>query len=73
MTARLLLLVENALVLVSNLAELAKLPAAFARSFLRSQSTLVAENLFLRRQIGILLEHGAKPRRPTNGTRVAMV
>lgn len=73
MTARLLILVENALEIVSDVAELASLPAAFATSFLKSQSTLAAENLFLRRQIGFLLEHGAKPRRPTNGTRVAMV
>jgi len=73
MTARLLRLFEDVSELAGNLFELASLPFSFATSFLKPKSALAAENVFLRRQIGLLLEHGAKPRRPTNGTRVAMV
>ena len=68
-----LLLIGNTFDLVRNLVELATLPVSFTKSLLRRQSALAAENLFLRRQIGLLMEHGSRPRRPTNGRRLAMV
>ena len=67
------LLIDDAFDLVRHLVELMTLPVSFSKSLLRRQSALAAENLFLRRQIGLLMEHGAKPRRPTNGRRLAMV
>jgi len=43
------------------------------RLFLSSRAALVAENLFLRKQLALFLEREAKRRRTTRAIRVAMV
>ena len=47
--------------------------AAFFWLTLRPQSTLAAENLFLRKQLAIFQERKAKPRRPDTPIRIALV
>jgi len=47
--------------------------AAFFWLTLRPQSTLAAENLFLRKQLAMFLERKAKPRRPDTPIRIALV
>jgi putative transposase len=44
----------------------------FAIVALRPTRVVVAENLFLRRQLALYLERGAKPRRPDVATRVSL-
>jgi hypothetical protein len=46
---------------------------AFIWLTLRPQSTLAAENLFLRKQLAMFQERKAKPRRPDTPTRIALV
>ena len=48
-------------------------PAAFFRLTLRPQSTLAAENLFLRKQLSMFQERKARPRRPDTPIRIALV
>jgi putative transposase len=48
-------------------------PAAFFWLTLRPQSTLAAENLFLRKQLAMFQERKAKPRRPDTPIRIALV
>jgi transposase InsO family protein len=43
------------------------------RSTFRSRAQLVAENLFLRKQLALYVERQVRPRRATNATRVALV
>lgn len=43
------------------------------KAALRSRSSLVAENLFLRKQLAFYQEHEVKPRRLTDAARIAMV
>jgi putative transposase len=45
----------------------------FIRLFFSSRAALVAENLFLRKQLALFQEHQAKPRRTTATIRLAMV
>lgn len=45
---------------------------AFLRSSVRSRSALVAENLFLRKQLAFYWEHQIPPRRLTNAARVSL-
>jgi hypothetical protein len=45
----------------------------FLKGAVRSKSSLVAENLFLRKQLAFYQEHEAKPRRLTDVARVALV
>ncbi len=40
---------------------------------MRSRSSLVAENLFLRKQLAFYREHEVKPRRLTDAARIALV
>lgn len=47
--------------------------AAFLWLTLRPQSTLAAENLFLRKQLAMFQERKAKPRRPDTPIRIALV
>ena len=47
--------------------------AAFFWLTLRPQSTLAAENLFLRKQLAMFQERNAKPRRPDTPIRIALV
>ena len=44
----------------------------FPLLLLRSRSALAAENLFLRKQLGLLQERKVKPRRPDDSTRWLM-
>jgi len=44
----------------------------FAIVALRPTRVVAAENLFLRRQLALYLERGAKPRRPDGATRVSL-
>jgi putative transposase len=43
------------------------------RGLLQSRSALAAENLFLRKQLGLYQERQIRPRRATDCTRLAMV
>ncbi len=45
----------------------------FLRTIARSRTSLVAENLFLRKQLAFYHEHQVKPRRLTDAARIAMV
>ena len=45
----------------------------FSKTAARSRSSLVAENLFLRKQLAFYEEHEKKPRRLTDGARIALV
>ena len=45
----------------------------FIRLSLRPNCALVAENLFLRKQLALYLERKAKPRRASDATRLALV
>ena len=47
--------------------------ATFLRLTLHPQSTLAAENLFLRKQLAMFQERKAKPRRPDTPLRIALV
>jgi hypothetical protein len=47
--------------------------ATFFWLTLRPQSTLAAENLFLRKQLAMFQERKAKPRRPDTPIRIALV
>jgi putative transposase len=47
--------------------------ATFLRLTLRTQSTLAAENLFLRKQLAMFQERKAKPRRPDTPLRITLV
>jgi putative transposase len=47
--------------------------AGFGWSMLQSRTTLVAENLFLRKQLAFYLEREVKPRRADDATRIALV
>jgi len=47
--------------------------ASLARSAMRSRAQLAAENLFLRKQLGLYQERRAKPRRADDATRVVLV
>src|SRR5258705_1600537 len=46
---------------------------SFLSQYLRSRTSLAAENLFLRKQLAFYLERKKKPRRATDGTRLALV
>lgn len=43
------------------------------RSLLRSRSGLIAENLFLRKQLAFYQEHQVRPRRLTDAARISLV
>src|SRR5215472_1127660 len=45
----------------------------FLRSIFRSRTSLIAENLFLRKQLGFYQEHQIKPRRMTDAARLSLV
>jgi putative transposase len=45
----------------------------FLRSSLRSRSALIAENLFLRKQLAFYQEHQVRPRRLTDAARISLV
>ena len=47
--------------------------ALFVRSALRSRTVLVAENLFLRKQLVFYRDHKVKPRHLTDGARLSLV
>ena len=46
---------------------------AFVRSMLRSRTALMAENLFIRKQLAFYQEHQIKPRRLTDAARLSLV
>ena len=46
---------------------------AFLRSTFRSRTALIAENLFLRKQLAFYQEHQVRPRRLTNAARLSLV
>jgi len=46
---------------------------SFLKQCLKSRTSLVAENLFLRKQLAVYLERKAKPRRATDATRLSLV
>jgi putative transposase len=43
------------------------------RLTLRSSQSIQAENLFLRRQLALYIERGARPRRIDSATRIALI
>jgi hypothetical protein len=45
----------------------------FLGSFFKSRSTLVAENLFLRKQLALYQERQVRPQRASDGTSLTMV
>jgi hypothetical protein len=45
----------------------------FLQSSIRSRTALVAENLFLRKQLAFYQEHQIRPRRLTNAARISLV
>jgi putative transposase len=45
----------------------------FLRSSVRSRSSLIAENLFLRKQLAFYKEHQVRPRRLTDSARISLV
>lgn len=45
----------------------------FVRSSFRSRSTLIAENLFLRKQLAYYQDHQIQPRRLSNAARLSLV
>src|SRR5260370_216255 len=47
--------------------------STFLRSLLCSRSALVAENLFLRKQLAFYQEHQVRPRRLTDAARISLV
>ncbi len=47
--------------------------STFLRSLLRSRSALIAENLFLRKQLAFYQEHRVRPRRLTDGARISLM
>jgi putative transposase len=47
--------------------------STFLRSLLRSRSALIAENLFLRKQLAFYQEHQVRPRRLTDAARISLV
>jgi len=47
--------------------------ASFSRSCVSSRTALVAENLFLRKQLAFYQEHQTRPWRFTNAARIALV
>src|ERR1039458_9825998 len=46
---------------------------AFLGSYVRSRSSLLAENLFLRKQLAFYQEHQVRPRRLTDAARISLV
>jgi putative transposase len=59
--------------LFATLAELSADLFSFLRAAVRSRASLVAENLFLRKQLAFYQERAVKPRRLTDAARVALV
>jgi hypothetical protein len=57
----------------ATLADLAIEAFRFLNAAVRSQTSLVAENLFLRKQLAFYQEHKVKPHRLTDAVRVALV
>ena len=47
--------------------------STFLRSCVRSRSALLAENLFLRKQLAFYQEHQVRPRRLTDAARISLV
>jgi putative transposase len=47
--------------------------SAFLGSFVRSRSSLIAENLLLRKQLAFYQERQVRPRRLTDGARISLV
>ena len=47
--------------------------SAFLGSFVRSRSSLIAENLLLRKQLAFYQEHQVRPRRLTDAARIGLV
>ena len=47
--------------------------STFLRSCVRSRSALLAENLFLRKQLAFYQEHQLRPRRLTDAARISLV
>src|ERR1017187_6600742 len=47
--------------------------STFLRSCVRSRSALLAENLFLRKQLAFYQEHRVRPRRLTDAARISLV
>jgi len=45
----------------------------FLKTAARSRNSLVAENLFLRKQLAFYQEHEKKPRRLTDAARIVLV
>ncbi len=45
----------------------------FLKPCFRPRTSLAAENLFLRKQVAVYLEHQVKPRRATDSTRLSLV
>jgi hypothetical protein len=48
-------------------------PSAFLRSSLRSRESLIAENLFLRKQLAFYQEHQLRRSRVTDAARLSLV
>src|SRR5258708_23579719 len=59
--------------LATTLLDLSAELLRFLKTAARSRSSLVAENLFLRKQLAFYQEHEKKPRRLTDAARIALV
>jgi hypothetical protein len=70
---KLLRSIESALGSIRIFAVLANDARVFLRSMFRSQASLIAENLFLRKQLAFYQEHQIKPRRLTDAARFSLV
>src|ERR1700740_1764001 len=65
--------IRTALGIVRVLRVLANDALSFLRSMFRSRTSLIAENLFLRKQLAFYQDHQIKPRRLTDAARFALV
>jgi hypothetical protein len=59
--------------LATTLLDLSAELLRFLKTAVGSRSSLVAENLFLRKQLAFCLERDVKPRRLTDAARIALV
>jgi hypothetical protein len=66
-------LLRLALLVLCVARDLAVDALGFARSSFHSRTALIAENLFLRKQLGFYQEHQVRPRRLTDAARLALV
>src|SRR5215470_13730 len=66
-------LLRSSLSVFRVLRDLANDTVMFLRSTFHSRTALIAENLFLRKQLTFYREHQVRPRRLTNAARLSLV